>query len=248
MILFLLPRISHSIAFPARSANVNASMTAIADEVFATLPTVNYRISMIRNTLATIAAIALPLGSVFAQEAPSPSKTKTAVFAGGCFWCMQPPFDKAKGVLKTTVGYCGGSEVNPTYEQVAGKKTGHRESIQITYDAAQTSYAELLEIFWRQINPTQADGQFADIGLPYKSAIFYANDEEKTAAQQSKEALAKSGKFSQPILTDLLPAAPFYAAEEYHQKYYEKNASEYKAYYVGSGRARFLQQTWGAAP
>ena len=202
---------------------------------------------MIRITFAALAIAALSLGSTFAQETAAPVETKTAVFGGGCFWCMQPPFDKAKGVIKTVVGYSGGGEVNPTYEQVSGKKTGHREVVQITYDPAQSSYAELLEIFWRQINPTQANGQFADIGLPYKAAIFYANAEEKKMAEQSKEALAKSGKFSQPIVTDLLPAAPFYPAEEYHQKYYQKNAAEYKAYYVGSGRAGFLQKTWGAS-
>ena len=203
---------------------------------------------MIRIPLAALVLAAAALGSTIAQEPAASSESKTAVFAGGCFWCMQPPFDKAKGVLKTVVGYCGGGEVNPTYEQVAGKKTGHREAIQITYYPAKTSYAELLEIFWRQINPTQANGQFADIGLPYKSAIFYANDEEKKLAEQSKEALAKSGKFSQPIVTDIVAAAPFYPAEEYHQKYYEKNAAEYKAYYIGSGRAAFLQKTWGAPP
>jgi methionine-S-sulfoxide reductase len=200
---------------------------------------------MIRITFA-LAALLACISTAAAQATATAAETKTAIFAGGCFWCMQPPFDKAKGVVKTVVGYCGGSEVNPTYEQVAGKKTGHREVIQITYDPAQTSYAELLEIFWRQINPTQANGQFADIGLPYKAAIFYSNDEEKKLAEQSKEALAKSGKFSQPIVTDILAAAPFYPAEEYHQKYYQKNAAEYKAYYVGSGRAGFLQKTWGA--
>lgn len=200
---------------------------------------------MIRFALAALALLTTAASTVSAQGNSASAETKTAVLAGGCFWCMQPPFDKAKGVVKTVVGYSGGGEVNPTYEQVSGKKTGHRESVQITYDPAQISYAELLEIFWRQINPTQANGQFADIGLPYKSAIFYANEEEKKLAEQSKEALAKSGKFSQPIVTDILAAAPFYPAEEYHQKYYQKNAADYKAYYVGSGRAGFLQKTWG---
>ena len=201
---------------------------------------------MIRTTFAIFAFIFGLLSSVHAQETGASGETKTAVFAGGCFWCMQPPFDKAKGVVKTVVGYCGGGEVNPTYEQVSGKKTGHREAIQITYDPAKTSYAELLELFWRQINPTQANGQFADLGLPYKAAIFYASDEEKQLAERSKEALAKTGKFSQPIVTDLLALAPFYPAEDYHQAYYKKNAADYKAYYVGSGRAGFLQKTWGA--
>ncbi|HSH38522.1 MAG TPA: peptide-methionine (S)-S-oxide reductase MsrA [Chthoniobacterales bacterium] len=201
---------------------------------------------MFRTFVVALATIFAGFSSSPAQEPATPAQTKTAIFAGGCFWCMQPPFDKAKGVVKTVVGYCGGGEANPTYEQVSGKKTGHRESIEITYDPAQTSYAELLEIFWRQMNPTQANGQFADIGLPYKAAIFYSKEEEKKLAEQSKEALAKSGKFAQPIVTDLLQAAPFYPAEEYHQKYYQKNAAEYKAYYVGSGRAGFLQKIWGA--
>ena len=201
---------------------------------------------MIRTTLAAFAFSLLALCTLVAEQTPAAATTKTAVLAGGCFWCMQPPFDQAKGVVKTVVGYSGGSEVNPTYEQVSGKKTGHREVVQITYDPTQTSYAELLEIFWRQINPTQANGQFADLGLPYKAAIFYANEEEKKLAEQSKEALAKSGKFSQPIVTELLKAAPFYPAEEYHQMYSRKNPADYKAYYVGSGRAGFLQKTWGA--
>lgn len=195
-----------------------------------------------------ILAVLVSVSSILRAQEPAGSPTKTAVFAGGCFWCMQSPFDKAKGVVKTVVGYSGGSEPNPTYEQVAAKKTGHREAVQVTYDPAQISYAQLLDIFWRQINPTQADGQFADIGLPYHAAIFYANEEEKKLAEASKEALGKSGKFSRPIVTELLPAAPFYAAEDYHQKYYQKNAADYKAYYVGSGRAGFLQKTWGTAP
>ena len=189
------------------------------------------------------ATIALPVPTAVAQEAAA--QNKTAVFAGGCFWCMQKPYDNTKGVTKTVVGYCGGGEANPTYDQVSSKKTGHRESIQVTYDPAQVSYEQLLDVFWRQINPTQADGQFADIGLPYRAAIFYANDQEKRLAESSKETLAKSGKFQKPIVTDILPTAPFYTAEEYHQKYYQKNSADYQRYYVGSGRAGFLEKTWG---
>jgi peptide methionine sulfoxide reductase msrA/msrB len=158
---------------------------------------------------------------------------------------MQKPYDQTPGVLKTVVGYSGGGEVNPTYEQVSGKKTGHREVIQVTYDPAKVSYDQLLDVFWRQINPTQADGQFADRGLPYKAAIFYANGEEKKSAEASKAKLAASGQFDKPIVTELLPAAPFYPAEDYHQMYYTKNAADYQAYYVGSGRAGFLEKTWG---
>ena len=199
---------------------------------------------MFNRFLFTFALAAAACSLALAQQT-SPTTTKTAIFAGGCFWCMQPPFDKTKGVIKTVVGYSGGGEVNPTYEQVAGKKTGHREVVEVTYDPAQISYSQLLDIFWRQIDPTQGNGQFADIGLPYHAAIFFGDEEEKKLAAASKDALAKSGKFSKPIVTEILPAAPFYPAEDYHQKYYQKNAAEYKAYYVGSGRAGFLQKTWG---
>lgn len=196
-------------------------------------------------SFAALVAFAIGGSNSPAQET---ANAKTAVFAGGCFWCMQKPFDTTSGVLKTVVGYCGGGEANPTYEQVSAKKTGHRESVQITYDPAKVSYDQLLEVFWHQINPTQADGQFADIGLPYQAAIFYRSDEEKQLAEASKQKLAASGKFSKPIVTDILPAAPFYPAEDYHQKYYQKNAADYQRYYVGSGRAGFLEKTWGRQP
>ena len=177
---------------------------------------------------------------------PAPAATKTAIFAGGCFWCMQPPYDTAKGVVKTVVGYTGGSAEDATYEKVSAHRTRHREAIQVTYDPAQISYEQLLDIFWRNINPTQADGQFHDIGLSYQAAIFYGSDEEKKAAEASKEMLGKSGKFSQPIVTEILPAQPFYPAEDYHQKYYLKNHADYEAYHVGSGRVSFLERIWGA--
>jgi len=158
---------------------------------------------------------------------------------------MQTPFDKIKGVLKTTVGYAGGGEENPTYEQVSAKKTGHREVVEVTYDSAQVSYNQLLDVFWRQINPTQANGQFADLGLPYQAAIFYGDEEEKRLANASKTTLTNSKKFDKPIVTEILQATKFYPAEEYHQKYYLKNAVHYQAYYVGSGRAGFLAKAWG---
>ena len=178
---------------------------------------------------------------------PTPAPTRTAIFAGGCFWCMQPPYDKADGVVKTVVGYSGGSADDANYEKVSAHRTKHREVIEVTYDPAKISYEQLLDIFWRQINPTQADGQFHDIGLSYQAAIFYSNEEEKKAAEASKEKLAKSGKFSKPIVTEILPAQPFYPAEEYHQKYYLKNAADYERYHVGSGRVSFLEKIWGAA-
>ncbi|MBA2623347.1 MAG: peptide-methionine (S)-S-oxide reductase MsrA [Chthoniobacterales bacterium] len=192
--------------------------------------------------LLALVGFAAPLAQ--AQEA-SPAVNKTAVFAGGCFWCMQPPYDRAKGVLKTSVGYIGGKDSDANYSAVSGHKTQHREAIEVTYDPAQISYEKLLDIFWRQINPTQGNGQFADLGLSYQAAIYFASEEEKKAAEASKEALGKSGKFQKPIVTDILPTTKFYPAEEYHQKYYLKNTADYKAYSVGSGRAGYLEKLWG---
>jgi methionine-S-sulfoxide reductase len=171
-------------------------------------------------------------------------ETRTAIFAGGCFWCIQPAFDKATGVIKTVVGYCGGTEPNPTYEVVSSEKTGYRESIQITYDPAKISYDQLLDIYWRQIDPTQADGQFTDIGPSYRAAIFYRNDDEKKIAEASKEKLARSGKFNKPIVTEILPAMKFYPAEDYHQKYYQQNPEHFEAFEEGSGRVSFKKKTW----
>ncbi|MEP6698142.1 MAG: peptide-methionine (S)-S-oxide reductase MsrA [Verrucomicrobiota bacterium] len=176
-----------------------------------------------------------------------PASTRTAIFAGGCFWCMQPPFDHAKGVVKTVVGYSGGSEADAHYDKVSAHLTQHRESIEVTYEPARISYDQLLDIFWRNINPTQANGQFADIGLSYQAAVYYRNDEEKKAAEASKEKLNASGKFPKPIVTEILPAVKFYPAEDYHQKYYLKNPAEFEAYHVGSGRVGFLEKIWGNA-
>ena len=174
----------------------------------------------------------------------SPAETRTAVFAGGCFWCIQPAFDKAKGVIKTVVGYCGGTEPNPTYDVVSSEKTGYRESIQITYDPAKISYDQLLDIYWRQIDPTQADGQFTDIGPSYRAAIFYGNNDEKKIAEASKEKLVRSGKFNKPIVTEFLPAMKFYPAEAYHQKYYQQNPEHFEAFEQGSGRVSFKKKAW----
>jgi methionine-S-sulfoxide reductase len=174
----------------------------------------------------------------------SPAETRIAIFAGGCFWCIQPAFDKAKGVTKTLVGYCGGTEPNPTYQLVSSEKTGYRESIQITYDPTKISYDQLLDIYWRQIDPTQTDGQFTDIGPSYRAAIFYGNDEEKKIAETSKEKLARSGKFNKPIVTEILPAMKFYPAEAYHQKYYQQNPERFEAFEEGSGRTSFQKKTW----
>ena len=178
------------------------------------------------------------------EQNSSPAESRTAVLAGGCFWCIQPAFDKAKGVIKTVVGYCGGTEPNPTYELVSSEKTGYRESIQITYDPAKISYDQLLDIYWRQIDPTQADGQFTDIGPSYRAAIFYGNDDEKKNAEASKEKLAHSKKFNRPIVTEILPAMKFYPAEAQHQKYYQQNPEHFEAFEEGSGRVSFKKKTW----
>ena len=200
-----------------------------------------------KRTLIFLLSCALIAACTIANsqgQNPAPAETRTAVFAGGCFWCIQPAFDKAKGVIKTVVGYCGGSEPNPTYELVSSEKTGYRESIQITYDPAKISYDQLLEIYWRQIDPTQADGQFTDIGPSYRAAIFYGNDNEKRVAETSKEKLARSGKFKKPIVTEILPAMKFYPAEAYHQKYYQQNPEHFEAFEEGSGRVSFKKKTW----
>jgi len=174
--------------------------------------------------------------------------TKKAVFAGGCFWCIQPAFDRAPGVIKTVVGYCGGTEPNPTYELVASEKTAYREAIEITYDPAKISYEQLLDIYWKQINPTQADGQFTDIGPSYRAAIFYGTEDEKKIAEASKEKLARSRKFDKPIMTEILPAMKFYPAEPYHQKYYQQNPERFEAFEEGSGRTSFQKKNWEKSP
>ena len=189
------------------------------------------------------AFVTLLVGPSRAQSSPPPA-TKAAIFAGGCFWCIQPAFDKAKGVIKTVVGYSGGTESNPTYELVTSEKTRYREAIEITYDPAKISYDQLLDIYWRQIDPTQADGQFSDIGPSYRAAIFYGNDDEKKVAEASKDKLARSGKFDKPIVTEILPAMKFYPAEAYHQKYYQQNPEHFEAFEKGSGRVSFQKQIW----
>ena len=200
-----------------------------------------------KRTLILLGSYALIAACTIASsqgQNSSPAETRTAIFAGGCFWCIQPAFDKATGVIKTVVGYCGGTEPNPTYEVVSSEKTGYRESIEITYDPAKISYDQLLDIYWRQIDPTQADGQFTDIGPSYRAAIFYGNDDEKRIAEASKEKLARAGKFSKPIVTEILPAMKFYPAEAYHQKYYQQNPEHFEAFEQGSGRTSFKKKTW----
>ncbi len=184
------------------------------------------------------------LAAVSNAQSPSPATTRTAIFAGGCFWCIQPAFDKAPGVIKTVVGYCGGTEANPTYKLVTSEKTKYRESIEVTYDPAKISFEKLIDIYWRQIDPTQSDGQFTDIGPSYRAAIFYGNAEEKKIAEASKEKLTRSGKFKKTIVTEILPAMKFWPAEDYHQKYYRENPERFEAFEEGSGRVSFKKDKW----
>jgi len=170
-----------------------------------------------------------------------------ATFAGGCFWCMEPPYDKLDGVISTTSGYTGGTKLNPTYEQVSGGHTGHFEAIEVLYDPKKVSYEKLLEVFWHNIDPTDQHGQFCDKGPQYRSAIFYHDEEQKRLAEQSKSALVASKPFKEPVVTEILPASEFYPAEEYHQDYYRKNPIRYKFYRGGCGRDQRLEAVWGSS-
>lgn len=170
--------------------------------------------------------------------------TEKATFAGGCFWCMVKPFDELPGIIRVVSGYTGGHVENPTYEQVLSGETGHVEAVEITFDPETFPYGKLLEIFWRQIDPTDPEGQFADRGPSYRTAIFYHNKEQRRLAERSKRVMEESGRFDSPIVTPILPAAPFYPAEEYHQHYYKKRPFHYERYYSGSGRKDFILRTW----
>ncbi len=171
---------------------------------------------------------------------------KKAYFAGGCFWCMEPPFEKLNGVIKVDSGFSGGTKKNPSYKAVAGGKTSHIEVVEIVYDSSKVSYDRLLDVFWRQINPTQKNGQFVDKGPQYRSAVFYQNKEEKDKVMASLARLKKLKKYSgKPIVTDFIKFNSFYRAEEYHQDYYKKNPIRYKFYRSGSGRDKYLKKIWG---
>ncbi len=174
-----------------------------------------------------------------------------ATLAGGCFWCTESDLEKVPGVAKVISGYTGGKKENPTYQEVSAGGTGHLEAVQVYYDPQQVTYEQLLDVFWRHINPTDAGGQFVDRGSQYRSAIFYDGPEQKRLAEQSKEALNRSGKFTKPIVTEILPLGKFYEAEGYHQDYHKTNPIRYRYYRHGSGRDQFLQEVWGkgkAAP
>ena len=167
-----------------------------------------------------------------------------ATFAGGCFWCMEPPFEALQGVIEVISGYMGGSKENPAYADVSSGSTGHREVIQATYDPSKITYKELLDVFWRQIDPTDESGQFADKGSQYKTAIFYHSEQQRRLAEESKKELEESGKFGKPFATEILKASVFYKAEDYHQDYYKQCPIKYDTYKKGSGRARFIKEKW----
>ena len=174
------------------------------------------------------------------------TKLMKATFAGGCFWCMQPPFQQVEGVTDVVAGYAGGTKPDPSYEEVSSGTTGHLEAVQVTYDPERVSYSQLLAVFWRQIDPTDPEGQFADKGSQYRTAIFYHDDEQKRLAERSKQDLNDSGKFKKPVATEVRPYTNFYPAEEYHQNYAEKKPREYQKYKTYSGRKAFIENVWGA--
>ena len=199
---------------------------------------------MIRRALAALGlALGLAVSSALAQPASEGAKTATAIFAGGCFWCMEPPFDKIEGVVSTTSGYTGGSKPDPTYQEVSAGKTGHTEALKVVYDPAKVSYERLLEVFWRNHDPLSADGQFCDKGSQYRAGIFFGNEEEKKLAEASKAVVA--ARFKQPIVTEIVPASTFYPAEDYHQDYYIKTPIRYKYYSTSCRRYRRLKELWG---
>lgn len=192
--------------------------------------------------LAAFAAALFALASLAVVNAAA-AEQRSAIFAGGCFWCVEEAFDKVPGVVATTSGYTGGHLDNPSYEQVSAGGTGHFESVKVDYDPAKVSYAELLETLWHNIDPFDARGQFCDKGSQYLSAIFVGNAEEKMLAEESKERVA--AQFNKPVQTKILPVATFYPAEGYHQNFHVTNASRYKFYKFGCGRAQRLKQIWG---
>jgi peptide-methionine (S)-S-oxide reductase len=193
--------------------------------------------------LLWIAALSLSAGT--AAQAADKAATAKATFAGGCFWCVEEAFDKLPGVIATVSGYMGGQVKNPTYEQVTTGRTGHAEVVQVEYDPSTVSYAKLVEVFWRNIDPTQKDGQFCDYGPQYRSGIFYHDDEQKRVAEASRTALQKSKPFRGEIVTEITKASVFYPAEGYHQDFHVKSPTRYKFYKSGCGRDARLQQLWG---
>jgi peptide-methionine (S)-S-oxide reductase len=194
--------------------------------------------------LACLAAAIVSAGA--AWTGPAKAGQAVATFAGGCFWCMEPPFDKLKGVISTTSGYIGGRTQNPTYKQVVAGGTGHAEAVQVVYDPSQVSYERLLYVFWRNIDPLAKDRQFCDTGNQYRTAIFVHDAEQRRLAEMTKKAIKRSGRFSVPIQTEIADAGTFYPAEDYHQDYYLKNPVQYRFYRWNCGRDQRLRELWGS--
>ncbi|HUQ29877.1 MAG TPA: peptide-methionine (S)-S-oxide reductase MsrA [Usitatibacter sp.] len=190
------------------------------------------------------AFLAVSLAAVGA-EVTIPPGHKVATFAGGCFWCMEPPYDKLGGVVSTISGYIGGAKANPTYQEVSAGTTGHAEAVQVVYDPKKVTYEQLLDVFWHNVDPTVKDRQFCDGGSQYRTGIFYHDDEQRKAAEASKAALEKSKPFKQPVVTQIQMASAFYPAEDYHQDYYKKNPVRYQIYRNGCGRDARLKELWG---
>jgi len=199
---------------------------------------------IIRANISLILAIFLLQGNM---NLSADLKLEKATFAGGCFWCMESPFEKLEGVVEVVSGYAGGHKDNPSYEEVSSGITGHAEAVEIIYDPSKITYEKLLNIFWRQIDPTDAGGQFADRGLQYRSAIFYHDDGQKRAAEKSKKILDESLRYKKPIVTEIIKFSLFYPAEEYHQDYYKRRPVRYKLYRYNSGRDKYLRKIWGDA-
>jgi peptide-methionine (S)-S-oxide reductase len=200
--------------------------------------------------LGTILGVGSLGGRAVAADPPprpdeAPGRRMRAIFAGGCFWCVESDFDKLPGVLVTTSGYTGGNLASPTYEQVSAKQTGHAEAVEVVFDPQQVSYEQLVEYFWRTIDPTTKDRQFCDAGSPYRTAIFAVDDEQLRIAKASRERLERTKPFSAPIVTEIVPAGKFYPAEDYHQDYYKKNPLRYRYYRNGCGRDARLKELWG---
>ncbi|MBK7331544.1 MAG: peptide-methionine (S)-S-oxide reductase MsrA [Betaproteobacteria bacterium] len=200
--------------------------------------------TLLAATLVSLVALA-PVAQGQAPASPAKPTTAVATFAGGCFWCMEPPYDKLPGVLSTTSGYMGGAKKSPTYEEVSGGATGHTEVVQVLYDPSKVSYEKLLDVFWVNIDPTVKDRQFCDAGSQYRTAIFVGSPEQRKAAEASKAALEQSKPFKGAIVTPVVDAGEFWPAEDYHQDYYQKNPVRYSYYRTGCGRDARLKQLWG---
>jgi peptide-methionine (S)-S-oxide reductase len=197
--------------------------------------------------LSATLGLALWFGTALLFGAAPAGERATALFAGGCFWCEETAFEGLPGVISVTSGYTGGQTKNPTYEQVSSGGTGHAESVEVVYDPAKTSYEKLLDVFWHNVDPTQANGQFCDHGTQYRSAIFYKDEAQRKAAEESKRRVEEQARFKGKIVTQIVPASTFYPAEEYHQDFYKKNPVRYQSYRQGCGRDARLKELWGDA-